>query len=102
MEDRLKTIRNLLGTLFVSAGTPMLVAGDEFGRTQQGNNNAYCQDNEISWLNWNLAPWQRELQETVTHLISLRKRYPAMRPDYFLTGTPVSYTHLTLPTTERV
>lgn len=87
MEDRLKTIRNLLGTLFVSAGTPMLVAGDEFGRTQQGNNNAYCQDNEISWLNWNLAPWQRELQETVTHLISLRKRYPAMRPDYFLTGT---------------
>ncbi|OFK01355.1 glycogen debranching enzyme [Actinomyces sp. HMSC06A08] len=110
MEDRLKTMRNLLGTLFVSAGTPMLVAGDEFGRTQKGNNNAYCQDNEISWLNWDLASWQQELQETVTHLISLRKRYPAMRPASFLTGSnlegdPIAdlawYDHQALAMTEH-
>ena len=47
-------MRNFLATLLLSQGTPMLLAGDEFGRTQHGNNNAYCQDNEISWLNWDL------------------------------------------------
>ena len=53
LRDRQK--RNLLATLLLAQGTPMLLAGDEFGRTQQGNNNAYCQDNEISWVNWNIG-----------------------------------------------
>ena len=51
---RERQMRNLLATLLLSQGTPMLLAGDEFGRTQQGNNNAYCQDNEISWLDWSI------------------------------------------------
>ena len=85
---RRRSARNLLGSLFVSAGTPMLVAGDEFGRTQQGNNNAYCQDNEISWVDWSLEPWQEDLLATVTHLIELRRENPALRPARFATGRP--------------
>ncbi|MVN22757.1 glycogen debranching protein GlgX [Mucilaginibacter sp. HMF7410] len=66
--------RNFLATMFLSQGVPMLVAGDEFGRTQGGNNNAYCQDNEISWLNWENA--DKSLQEFTQKLISLRKNHP--------------------------
>src|SRR6202020_1520120 len=51
---RLRQVKNILATLLLSLGTPMLLAGDEFGRTQKGNNNAYCQDNEISWLDWDI------------------------------------------------
>ena len=65
---RLRNARNLLGTLFISSGTPMLLGGDEFGRTQGGNNNAYCQDNEISWYDWNLKTWQKELIATTSYL----------------------------------
>ena len=68
--------RNLLATLFLSQGVPMLVAGDEFGRTQQGNNNAYCQDNEISWLNWDNA--ENDLLEFTQKLITLRKDHPCI------------------------
>lgn len=67
--------RNLLATLFLSQGVPMLVAGDEFGRTQGGNNNAYCQDNEISWLNWEHA--DKSLHDFTQKLIALRKNHPA-------------------------
>ena len=68
--------RNLLATLFLSQGTPMLLAGDELGRTQRGNNNAYCQNNEISWLNWNgLTADDKALQEFVKYLIYLRQHY---------------------------
>lgn len=66
--------RNFLVTLFVSQGVPMLVAGDELGRTQGGNNNAYCQDNEVSWLNWKNA--DKSLQAFTRKLISLRKNHP--------------------------
>ena len=66
--------RNLLATLFLSQGVPMLVAGDEFGRTQGGNNNAYCQDNEISWLNWENR--DQDLQQFTQKLIDLRKTHP--------------------------
>jgi isoamylase len=69
--------RNLLATLFFSQGIPMLVAGDELGRTQGGNNNAYCQDNETSWLDWENA--DRALLEFVTRLIALRKKHPSFR-----------------------
>ncbi len=85
---RRRSIRNLLGTLFLSAGVPMLLAGDEFGRTQHGNNNAYCQDNAVSWLDWRLEPWQEDLLATTRFLLRLRQEHPALRRDRFYTGGP--------------
>ena len=83
---RNRQIRNMLFTLLMSQGTPMLLAGDEFGRTQGGNNNAYCQDNEISWLNWDLEEKGKHLTTYVQRLIGLRHKYPILRRDRFLTG----------------
>jgi isoamylase len=83
---RARQIRNMLSTLLLSQGTPMLLAGDEFGRTQQGNNNAYCQDNEISWLNWDLHEKGQELIAWVQKLTGLRHKYPILRRNRFLTG----------------
>ena len=77
---RRKAVRNLLGTLLLSAGVPMLTAGDEYGRTQHGNNNAYCQDDEITWLRWERDEWQRDLEAHVRRLIRLRAGNPALRP----------------------
>jgi glycogen operon protein len=71
--------RNFLATLFLSQGVPMLLSGDEMGRSQQGNNNAYCQDNELSWLDWQLKPEDAELLGFVRHVIGLRKAHPAFR-----------------------
>ncbi len=85
-ELRLRQIRNMLATLLLSQGTPMLLAGDEFGRTQEGNNNAYCQDNPISWLNWDIKEKGRSLIEFVKKLTGLRHRYPVLRRNLFLTG----------------
>jgi glycogen operon protein len=86
--NRLRTrqIKNLLGTLFLSQGTPMLLAGDEFARTQQGNNNAYCQDNTISWVDWSLAESHPELIQFVKKLTGLRHQYPILRRNLFLNG----------------
>jgi isoamylase len=83
---RQRQIRNLMSTLCLSQGTPMLLAGDEFGRTQQGNNNAYCQDNEISWTNWELARKNGCLTNFVRKLTRLRHKYPVLRRNRFLTG----------------
>lgn len=83
---RRRSMRNLLGTLVLSAGTPMLVAGDEFGRTQGGNNNSYCQDNEISWVNWECEPWQEDLRETVRYLLDVRACHEVLRPEAFYTN----------------
>jgi isoamylase len=83
---RERMMRNLLGTLLLSQGTPMMLAGDEFARTQQGNNNAYCQDNEISWLNWDIQEKGRSLIRFVQRLASLRHAYPVLRRNRFLTG----------------
>ena len=80
--------RALLATLLLSRGVPMLVAGDEFGRTQRGNNNAYCQDNELSWLDW--ANADRELIAFVAGLAEVRRRYPELRASDWLTGEPVA------------
>jgi glycogen operon protein len=77
--------RNLLATLFVSQGTPLLLGGDELGRTQHGNNNAYCQDNELSWFDWHL-PQTEILQPFVRKLIALRRSLPALRRTGFFTG----------------
>jgi glycogen operon protein len=80
LSDRRKAIRNLLGTLLFSAGVPMITAGDEFGRSQNGNNNAYCHDDELTWLDWEWADWQRELFATSSLLTRLRRENPALRP----------------------
>ena len=85
---RRRSMRNLLGTLLLSSGTPMITAGDELGRTQGGNHNAYCQDNEISWLSWELSPWQENLLATTRHLLRLRATQPALRPADFYLGRP--------------
>jgi glycogen operon protein len=83
---RERQIRNFLATLLFSQGTPMLLAGDEFGRTQQGNNNAYCQDNEISWLDWNVGRKGKSLIRFVQRLTALRQKYPILHRNRFLTG----------------
>jgi glycogen operon protein len=76
--------RNLLATLLLSQGVPMISHGDELGRTQQGNNNAYCQDNEISWINWNLTDEQKRLLELTSKLVAFRLSQPALhRRKYF-------------------
>lgn len=79
--SRRLAVRNLLGTLLISSGVPMLVAGDEMGRTQHGNNNPYNQDNaEFGWLSWNLAPEDEQLLDHVRRLTSIRREYLALRP----------------------
>lgn len=83
LATRRKAMRNLLGTLLLSAGVPMLTAGDEFGRSQRGNNNAYCHDSALTWLAWDHAPWQKELFAHVQKLIRLRQENPALRPTRF-------------------
>ena len=82
--DRLR--RSLLTTLFVSQGVPMLLGGDELGRTQKGNNNPYCQDNEISWYDWELDLSDAEQLEFVRELVAFRKAHPSLRRNRFLTG----------------
>ncbi|MCB1947353.1 glycogen debranching protein GlgX [Nitrosomonas sp.] len=83
---RMRQKRNFLATLFLSQGVPMLVAGDEMGRSQQGNNNAYCQDNQISWLNWELSRENRELLHFAQALIGLTKKHPCFRRRNFFQG----------------
>ncbi len=85
-ELRARQIRNMLATLLLSQGTPMLLAGDEFGRTQGGNNNAYCQDSDISWLNWTVEAKGQSLIDFTRKLISLRRRYTILRHSRFLSG----------------
>jgi glycogen operon protein len=91
---REQTKRNLLATLLLSQGVPMLAHGDEIGRTQRGNNNVYAQDNETSWVDWNLDDWQRDLLRFTRGLIALRERHPSLgRPRFFqgrkIRGSPV-------------
>ena len=81
-------VKALLATLFLSRGTPMLTAGDEFGRTQRGNNNAYAQDNETTWLDWNTA--DQTLIDFTAHLMKLRLSQPLIGADSFLTGRSVN------------
>ena len=83
---RERQIRNLLATLMLSQGTPMLLAGDEFGRTQGGNNNAYCQDSEISWLDWAIEDKGQGLIRFVQKLTYIRQEYPMLHYTRFLNG----------------
>ena len=87
LELRARQQRNMLATLLLAQGTPMLLAGDEFGRSQGGNNNAYCQDNEISWIDWEGIDDQGRAQiDFVSHLTALRRALPVLRRNRFLTG----------------
>jgi len=83
---RAKQKRNLLATLLFSQGVPMLLAGDEMGRTQDGNNNAYCQDNQTSWLSWNLSRADKDLLDFTRYLIRIRKGHPSFRRQHFFLG----------------
>ncbi len=87
---RLRQARNLLSTLLLSTGAPMIVAGDERWRTQRGNNNAYCQDNEISWLDWAEEAEADDLLALTRMLIALRRRHPVLRQPAFFEGRPVA------------
>ncbi|GAA5162553.1 glycogen debranching protein GlgX [Ornithinimicrobium tianjinense] len=83
---RLRQQKNFLATLILSQGVPMLLHGDELGRTQLGNNNVYCQDNELAWMDWELEPEQLELLEFTSRLIRLRREHPAFRRRRFFAG----------------
>ncbi|HEX6135580.1 MAG TPA: glycogen debranching protein GlgX [Longimicrobiales bacterium] len=89
IELRERQKRNLLATLLLSQGVPMLCAGDEMGRTQAGNNNAYAQDNEISWLDWELDERRRAQLEFTRRLIALRARYPVLRRKQYYQGRQI-------------
>ena len=86
---RLRQIKNLLASLLLSQGVPMLVAGDECRRTQRGNNNAYCQDNTLSWFNWKLVEKHAGLRRFCQALIAFRKAEATVRQWHFLSGAPV-------------
>lgn len=85
---RRRSIRNLFATLVLAAGVPMITAGDEMGRSQKGNNNAYCQDSEVSWMRWDLAPWRKDMLATARWLLALRRDHPALRTEEFYSGRP--------------
>jgi isoamylase len=86
---RARQQRNFIATLLLSHGVPMLLAGDELGRTQHGNNNAYCQDNETSWLDWSIDERQRALLEFTRRLIAIRAAHPVFRRRDFFQGRPL-------------
>ncbi len=86
---RQRQIKNLLATLFISQGTPMLLMGDEVRRTQHGNNNAYCHDNEISWFDWRAVEQQADLLRFVRELIAFTQSRPLFRREYFWTAAPL-------------
>ncbi|MYW46787.1 glycogen debranching enzyme, partial [Streptomyces sp. SID161] len=97
LELRARQQRNLLATLLLSQGIPMLCHGDELGRTQRGNNNAYCQDNEISWIDWELAREQGPLMEFTRRLIALRAAHPVLRRRRFFRGETATNAEQPLP-----
>ncbi|MEX0824806.1 MAG: glycogen debranching protein GlgX [Pirellulaceae bacterium] len=87
-EVRTRQVKNMLATLLLSQGVPMIVSGDEMRRTQRGNNNAYCQDNDISWLDWRFADRNKETLRFTRELIHFRRSQPTVRRQQFLTGQP--------------
>jgi glycogen operon protein len=89
LQLRARQTRNLLATLILSQGVPMLVAGDEFGRTQSGNNNAYCQDNELSWVDWRLEQENPHLVDYVQLLIGIRRAHPSFHRRSFFQARPI-------------
>jgi isoamylase len=88
---RLRQIRNMLATLLLSRGVPMLLGGDEFRRTQRGNSNAWCQDNEVSWYDWRLLERHADLVRFVRGLLAIRARHPVLRRDRFYTDSEMTW-----------
>jgi glycogen operon protein len=88
LECRARQQRSFLATLFLSQGVPMLLGGDEMSRTQRGNNNAYCQDSELSWFDWSLAEKNEGLVDLVAWLATLRREHPVFRHGRWFQGTP--------------
>jgi glycogen operon protein len=88
LERRHQSIRSLVATLALSTGVPMINAGDELGRSQEGNNNAYCQDNAISWVDWDLEPWQQDLLAVTRRVFALRREHAVLRQREFFAGHP--------------
>jgi glycogen operon protein len=91
IDVRYRQQRNMLATLLLSHGSPMILAGDEFGRTQGGNNNGYCQDSEISWVDWDIIPDSKALQEFVQQLIAMRKKQPLLHRESYRDGMIVDW-----------
>ncbi|WP_082582107.1 glycogen debranching protein GlgX [Aeromicrobium sp. Root236] len=89
MELRHRQRRNLLATMLLSQGVPMVLHGDELGRTQGGNNNAYCQDNEIAWVDWSLEEAETDLLDFTASLTAFRRRHPVFRRRRFFQGKPI-------------
>ena len=92
LELRARQQRNLIATLMLSEGVPLLLGGDEFGRSQGGNNNAYCQDNELTWFDWNAAAKNSDLVDFTARLCRLREQHPVFRRRQFFNGTPAPET----------
>ena len=88
-QARVQQRRNFMATLLLSQGVPMICGGDEMGRTQRGNNNAYCQDNDLSWLSWDLTGADEEFLEFTRMLIALRQKHPVLRRQRFFQGRPL-------------
>ena len=88
---RNRMIKNFLLTLFISRGVPMLLGGDEFRRTQRGNNNAYCQDNEVSWFDWSLLEKHKEIQRFTRGMIAFRRAHPVLRTETFYTDKDIKW-----------
>jgi isoamylase len=88
---RIRLIKNFLLTLFVSRGVPMLLGGDEFRRTQRGNNNAYCQDNEVSWFDWSLLEKHKEIHRFTRGMIAFRRAHPVLRKEKFYTDEDIKW-----------
>src|SRR5690606_30732474 len=86
MDIRRRVMRGILATLAFSQGVPMLSHGDEIGRTQRGNNNAYAQDNETTWIDWKLEKWQQDLLEFTREVFALRRHHPVLRRRHFFSG----------------
>lgn len=93
-KHRQRQIRNIMATTILSAGIPMILAGDEMGRTQKGNNNAYCQNNEVSWHNWYLEPWQNDLLAFTTHLIRIRQEHRVFQRSGYLNGETLDFVNV--------
>lgn len=90
-QTRLRQNKNMLALLLLSRGVPMLLGGDEFCRTQNGNNNPYCQDNVLSWYDWGLLERNREMHRFVCELVALRKRHPVLSRDAFYTDADIEW-----------
>lgn len=94
-------MRNLFASLIFSVGTPMITAGDEMMKTQDGNNNAYSQNGEVSWIDWDLDEDQRNMLETVSYLLRLRRDHRTFRPTNFYTGGHIEWRYDPRPVVAR-